>query len=638
MALVEGILNAISTKHYPLIRYGTMFDFSEDNRNAQRVHPLAKKRKKKSRSPRQAFVIVLLIIALLAGGWWVWRGLYPPAPRFNSMLISMNQELHKILPGETITLHASDKVRIHEISTNILLNINVRLASEGFDIDALRHEEVDLSALLPDKNIFEHYKFQVFIKYQNKDIGHIVCEIKPYAENWIEKANRTIDDKKRLAILEHGLSTLPDDSNLWQKLLDEYKSQKQWKKAASMLEETANKDPNEEVLNKLLEVYAAMSSKKKIISVLEKLIKLDPEDLSSRYQLAELYEKIGYNKSATTQYLELLKRADKRDRLPIYKSLGYIYSKRGINKRAISYYLKATKLDRKDANLYYNLSYLYEKTKQKEQADIYLEKAVRLNSKDVGARLELAQKLINKGDLKKAEKYITEILKKKPSSLEALMLKAKVAEKRGQKKELEKIYKKIYSLDKKNETVMYNLGVLNYEKGNLKSSLNYFTKYIEKKPNDAAAHGIIFNIYRSQNNDKKAFEEAKILVKLTPDNADVYNYIFAYLKNRNDFQNIISIMKRGLKAKPNQTNLKKHLLFAYLKTGKDDQAIKVIEGLLKTNPEDIDLLIQLAGIYEKNKNFPEALETYKKIIKISPDHEKAEEAYLRLRLKGVREK
>jgi len=620
-----------------------MFDFSEDNRKSpiknqrsQRVHPSAKKRNKRSQSPRHTLVIVLLIIGLLACGWWIWRGLFPPTPRFNSMLISINQELHKTLPGETILLHSSDKVRIHEISTNILLNINVRLVSEGFDINALRLEEIDLPALLPDKNIFDHYKFQIFIKYRNKDLGHIVWEIKPYAEDWIEKANRTIDVKKRLAILEHGLRTLPEDSVLWQKLLDEYKSQKRWKKAASMLEASVSKDPNEEVLNELLEVYAAMSSKKKIISVLKKLIKLDPDDLSSRYQLAELYEKIGYNKSATTQYLELLKRADKRDRLPIYKSLGYIYSKRGINKRAIKYYLKATKLDKKDANLYYNLSYLYEKTKQKEPADTYLEKAIRLNSKDAGARLELAQRLISKGDLKKAEKYITEILKKKPSSLEALMLKAKVAEKRGQKKELERIYKKIYSLDKGNVTVMFNLGVLNYEKGDLKSSLTYFTKYIEKKPEDAAAHEIIFDIYRRQNNKKAAFEEAEILVKLKPEKADYYNYIVAYLKNRDDFQNIIRIMKHGLKANPNRSYLKKHLLFAYQKTGKNDLAINVIGELLKTNPEDIDILIQMAALYEKNKEFSAALETYKKILTISPDHEKAEEAYLRLRLKGVR--
>jgi tetratricopeptide (TPR) repeat protein len=80
------------------------------------------------------------------------------------------------------------------------------------------------------------------------------------------------------------------------------------------------------------------------------------------------------------------------------------------------------------------------------------------------------------------------------------------------------------------------------------------------------------------------------------------------------------------------------LLFAYLKTGKDDLAVKQIKELLKTKPKDIDLLLQMARLLEKGGNVTEALETYKAIITISPDHEEAEEAYLRLRLKGVRNK
>ncbi|MBW2215746.1 MAG: tetratricopeptide repeat protein [Deltaproteobacteria bacterium] len=622
-----------------------MFDFragkiKSPNKNypTQGVQPLQKRRNKKPRSPRPAFIVVLLAIILLAFGWWLWQGLYPPVPRFNSMLISMDGELQNILPGETISLHSSDSVKIHKISTNILQNINVRLASEGFDVNALRHEQIKLSSLLPDQNIFDHYKFRVWVKYRNENLGYVDWEIQPYAEDWLEKANRTVDDDKRLEVLEHGLRSLPEDSNLWRRLLDEYKSQKRWKQAASMLEKMADKDPNEEILNELLEVYAGMSSKTKIISVLKKLIKLDPGDLSSRLQLAEILEKSGKSKSAIKEYEELVKRVGKQDRLPIYKSLGYLYSKTGSYEKAISYYLKAAKSDKKDANLYYNLSYLYEKTKQKEKADTYLGKAVRLNKKDVGGRLQLAEKLIKKGELKKAEKYVSEILKNEPSSLNALILKAMIAEKRGEKKELEKIYEKIYSLDKKNDTVVYNLGVIKYEKGDLKSALTYFSEYIKKNPEDAAAREIIYDIYIRQNNEKMAYKEAQVLVKLKPKRTDLYNFMFDYLNAQGDYKKIIHIMEKGLKANPEQTDLRRHLLFAYLKTGKDDLAVKQIKELLKTKPRDIDLLLQMARLLEKGGNFTEALETYKAIITISPDHEEAEEAYLRLRLKGVRNK
>jgi Tfp pilus assembly protein PilF len=254
------------------------------------------------------------------------------------------------------------------------------------------------------------------------------------------------------------------------------------------------------------------------------------------------------------------------------------------------------------------------------------------------SRLVMAERLIDVGDLKKAERYISEILKKEPSSLKALLLKARIAEKQGKKKELKKIYKKVHSLKPKNETVLYNLGVLNYESGDLKSSLTYFKKYIKMEPKDASAHEILFDIYRRQKNEKMAFEEAKIIVKLNPKKVDPYYFMFGYLDSRGKYKEIIPIMQQGIKSNPKQTNLREQLLFAYLKTGQDDMALKQMGELLKIKPNDVGLLLQMARLLEKQESFTEALETYKKIINLSPDNEEAEEAYLRLRLKGIRSK
>lgn len=597
---------------------------------------MLKKQKKRPRSTRTAFLIVLLVIIALASGWWLWRGLYPPAPRLNSILLLINHEPRKILPGEPINLHSSDKVRILEVSTNILWNVNVRLVSEGFDVNALRHEDISLSSLLPEQNIFDHYKFQVLVKHRNSNLGHNDWDIQPYAEDWLEKANRTIKDEQRIAVLEQGLRVLPEDSRIWRRLLDEYKSQKHWKRAASMLEQTAETDPNQKILSELLEVYAEMSSRKKIISVLNKLIELDPQDLTLRFQLAEILEESKEYKSAIKHYEELVKRVDKNDRLPIYKRLGYLYTKTWHYHKAVVYYLKAVELDKKDANIYYNLSYLYDKIKEKEKSYYYLEKAASLKPKDVENRLVLAQRLIKKGDLKKAEKYISEVLKEKPSSLEALLLKARIAEKQGKKHELKKIYKKVLKLDPKNETVLYNLGVLNYESGDLKSSLSYFTKYLKSHPKDVSAHEVVFDIYKKQKNEDLAFNEAAIIVKLDPKKINLYHFMFNYLNSRGDYKELIPILEQGVKSNPEQTDLREQLLFAYLKTGKEDLALKQMDKILKTRPNDVGLLLQKARLLEKQEKFSGALEVYKKIISLSPDNEAAEEGYLRLRLKGVR--
>ena len=562
--------------------------------------------------------------------------MHPVSPQFRSILINVNRQPQEILSGETRTLHPTDKVKILKISTNVFFNLGVRLVAKGFDVNALRYKDISLSSLLPDQEVFDRYKFQIWIKYQDQDLGYIIWEIQPFAEDWLDKAARAINSKKRLAVLESAVRSLPGDKRLNKRLLEEYKTQKKWKQAASMLEEIAGKQPDPDTLVELLEVYTAMHNKDGMISVLKKLIELDPEDLNSRSRLAELLEEMGRNKAAIEEYEALLKRIGKNDRLSIYKRLGYLYTKTGQSEKAIPFYLKAAELDKKDANLYYNLSFLYENINNKEESDFYLDKAVNLKPGDIESRLNLAHELIKKGNVEKAKKYLLEILNKNPKSLQALFLMANLFEKQGEKQELKEIYKKILSLDPKNETVRYNLGALEYETDNLKESLYHFKRYLKLKPKDAAAHRIIFDIYKKQKNTQMAFKEAEVLVKLKPKDIDLYYFMFDYLNSKGDYGKIIHVMEMGLKANPKQVDLRKYLVFAYLKTGKEALATKQIETILKAWPKDVDLLLHLARLREKQEKYAEALKAYKKIIEISPDHEEAEESYLRLRLKGVR--
>jgi len=95
-------------------------------------------------------------------------------------------------------------------------------------------------------------------------------------------------------------------------------------------------------------------------------------------------------------------------------------------------------------------------------------------------------------------------------------------------------------------------------------------------------------------------------------------------------------MEKGLEANPKQTDLRGYLVLAYLETGKEELAIRQIEKILKVRPEDIKLLLHLARLQEKREEYSKALTAYEKVLEISPDHEEAQEAYLRLRVKGVR--
>jgi tetratricopeptide (TPR) repeat protein len=604
---------------------------------------LLKKRKKKRLIRRPAFwVTSLLIIAAFATAWLFWRGTYSftrstyiPTPRFNFILIKTNHESQKLLSGETLAFHPRDRVKILKISTNIPLNLGVRLMAIGLDVSALQYEEMSLAALLPGQEIFDRHKFRIQIKYRNQELGHVIWEVQPYAEDWLDKADRTIKSEQRLALLEHALQLLPKDKRIWRRLLDEYKSLKRWKKAAMMLEAIVREKPEPDKLSELLEVYEAMPSRQGVTSVLRRLVELDPNDIPARMGLAEALDAAKKSKEAIKEYEILLQRVDKGERLPIYKRLGFLYAEKGKNRKAISYYLEAVKLDQKDVNLHYNLSYLYEKINDVKQADFYLANAVALKSKDVENRLKLARKLIKRKELKKAEQYLSEILKKKPGLLDALLLMAQIMEKRKNSPGLKKVYEKILSMEPKNETVIYNLGILEYEAGNLSASLGYLKRYVKSHPKDVTIHRILFDIYGRQKIDDMAFKEAQILIELSPKEIEPYYYMFEYLNEKGEFEKIVPVMEKGLSANPGQVEFREYLLHAYLKTGKEGPAITQIEEILKVRPNDIDLLLHLARLQEKYGKLNEAMGAYRRIIELSPGHEEAEEAYLRLRLGGV---
>ena len=601
---------------------------------------MVKRPRKKPRTNRTAFWVIILIAIGSSLAWWYLFHSRNVSPEFNFILLKKNEHILKLLNGEVLHLHPRDRLKILKISTTIHFNRGVRIISSGFDVNALLNEEMSLSKLLPDKDIFGRYTFRVKVKKYNHDLGHVDISVEPFVEDWLEKADRTIDKSKKIATLERALKFAPDENQIRDRLIEEYKTSEKWSQAAPMLEEIARKRPGQKVLYDLLEVYEAMSRKDEVISVLRRLVKEDPDDLQVRLKLASCLEEAKNIKDAIKEYEKILKGMGKWETLSVCKTLGYLYTETGQIKKAISNYLQAVGLDSKDANLYYNLSSLYERIGDRERADSFLSKAVNLKTGDMEGRVVLAERLIGKGKLKEAEKHLSEVLEKGPDSVRALLLMINIMEKRGDKRKLIDFYQRIHFLEPENETIFYNLGVLEYETGNLAASLSYFKKFMESHPDDAEIHTFLFDIYRKQKKHDLAFKEAQVLLKLMPKEINPYYYIFEYLNSKDKFKKMIEIMKNGIKSHPKNIDLRKYLILAYLKTDKEDLATAQIKKVLKIRPKDKTMLLKLARLEEKKGKIEEASNTYKKILVLLPGHKEAREAYLRLllRLANLKEK
>ncbi len=600
---------------------------------------MAKKPRKKPQTSKTAkWIIIFLAFGAAIIAWWFWSCTYNVSPRFNYLLITKNGESLRLLNREVLHLHPRDKLRILEVFTNVCLNRGIRLVAADLDVNALLLEELTLSTLLPGDDILNRFSLRILAKHYNEDLGYVDLEVEPLEEDWLVKAERTIDGERKITLLIRALKAEPDSLRIKERLIKEYKSQQKWNQLALMLEGSLKDRFDDKALRDLLEVYEAMSHRAGVISVLERLLDEEPKDPELRLRLAEIFEEEKRFKRAIKEYKELIKVVDQADRLPIYKTLGFLYTETNQIKKAIEAYHLALKLDKKDVNLYYNLSLLYEKSGDRNKADDYLMKAVGFKSEDVESRLKLAERFLKKGKRKEAEKYLSEILTKNPESLEALLLMIQIAEKRGNKMQLKGLYGKVLPLDPNNQTIIYNLGVLEYETGNLSKSRSYFEKLAKRTPNDPEIHDFLFDIYKKLKKSKLAFSEAKILMRLKPKDLAPYYYVLQYLDGQGKYKEIAGIAKKSLKTHPKNINIRKYLILAYLKTGKENQAISQMEKVLEINPKDAVQLLQLAKLQERRNMVSKAAKTYHRFLKLSPRNQEGKQGYLRMLLKLAKQR
>jgi tetratricopeptide (TPR) repeat protein len=596
---------------------------------------------KKKRKKRVIFILVALFLSgllyLLIGGPGSnyfkisLNRLLHPVPAFKHIIIEHNGEKKRLTPGHILHIHPSDSLRIVKISTSILFNKGIRLYSQSFDVNALQTQTV-VTKLLPNQDMFRHYTFTITIKHSNNKIGEVGLVIAPSLEDWLTKANRIIDPKKRINFLQTAYKEEKGNFQIKMRLANEYLAQKRWKEGAHIIESMLKEKEDLNLLKKVLDAYEHLHYYNKAIATLKKILINSPEDLDLRLRLAELLEKKGRLKEAVEQYTIILPQLTRNEKIVYMKNIGYLLFQASQKNKALQWYLKAAKYDRKDPNLYYNIGSIYDDLGKPKLAEKYLRLALELKKDDIEGRLRLGQSLFNKNKLTEAKKYVKEILKRKPNHLEALILLANIVEKEGDKEALRNIYKQILSHDPKNKIILFNLGVLETEQGNLKKGLHYFERLVIIDPKDTQAREALFDIYQRQKRNDLAFNQAIQLIKFFPKKIAYYSYIFNHLTDLDELEQLAHYMIKGVKENPKSFELRQYLILVYLKLKKNELAVKEIKEALKLKPNNTNLLHQLAKINEGTGNLDQALQVYKKILAISPDDEKAGKAYLRLRL------
>jgi tetratricopeptide (TPR) repeat protein len=597
---------------------------------------LALRTRRPKRRPHLAWLLIFLAVG--AGALWVWGGVSGTRPRFQAMLLLRNGDPIRLLNGESLSLRPEDRVRIQDISTNVMLNRGVRLFCSGLDADALLYDEIPLHTLLPRNRTFDQHRFRVEVKRGGSPMGHVTLVVEPSVNDWITRASRIIDPEKRLDHLERALEHHPLNEEILEQIIEENMGLEKWEKAAAMLEKRADMDGgDDETLQRLLSVYESAGDVEGVLSTLGRLAELHPDDPVLAYRLAEELEDSDRTGEAVEQYervLGLLRQDE--DRAAVLKTLGYLYSGAGDVKRAIERYSEAALIEGEDANLFYNLAALHEKAGNPGKAEEHLKQAVALQKVDVEGRMELAHRALERGDTDEAEKYLNEVLGLTPDSLEAMLLLADVFDRTGDRERLRETYRKMLPLAPDNEVLVYNLAVLEYEAGKYADSEGHLERYLKSRPDDMNARELLFDTQVRLEKPDDALRQLSVLLDHDPSNLDYYHFAFDVLGGQDRWDELVPVLKRGLKAVPGHAVLTDYLILVYLKLKMETQAMDLMTEALEHRPGDTGLMLRLAELADRRGDEDRAAGAYRKIMKADPEHEEAKGALVRLLLERAR--
>lgn len=154
--------------------------------------------------------------------------------------------------------------------------------------------------------------------------------------------------------------------------------------------------------------------------------------------------------------------------------------------------------------------------------------------------------------------------------------------------------------------------------GNEKEAEVLFLRFLEARPNEAAAYYELARINIKNNNIEKAQQQIRKAITLDS-SSKWYKELYAnILATRNQYIEAADLFS-GLARRytPSEDFLLKASLL-YQRGGKPDKAIGELEELVKKQGPDEDILVQISQLYAKDKNINAAAATLQRLIDANP--------------------
>ncbi|MDR4499738.1 MAG: tetratricopeptide repeat protein [Candidatus Scalindua sp.] len=187
----------------------------------------------------------------------------------------------------------------------------------------------------------------------------------------------------------------------------------------------------------------------------------------------------------------------------------------------------------------------------------------------------------------------------------------------------ERSYRTILETEPVHADVIFLLGTLQLQVGNLETAASLLMKTILLKPDYIEAYNTLGGVLQKQGKFNEAVEIYRNGLTLKPDHAETYNNLGTVLKKQNRFDEAVANYKCAITIRPHYAEAYYNLANLYKEQGRLDDALENYGKAIDFNPVYIEALNNLGVTLKEHGRLDEALAIHKRAIKLRPDYAEA---------------
>jgi tetratricopeptide (TPR) repeat protein len=238
---------------------------------------------------------------------------------------------------------------------------------------------------------------------------------------------------------------------------------------------------------------------------------------------------------------------------------------------------------------------------------------------------------------KEAISLVQEVAKANPKEVKAQLVLVNLYEQAKMDKEAAAAYERLATLAPNNKVVFYNQGVLHFEQKQYDKAAKAFSQVVKIDAKDTDAREYLMRTYQAQKKPRQAVAVAEELMQLQPTQWANYQRTFELYDQLKAYDDMTKAFSRAVERAPNQPEPRFYLGLAYEKRGLLVEAVKQFEAASKLSPKNKEYLNHIGLLYERLGKVDAALKAYQAVLDLDPNDTKAEENYLRLKVKRLQQ-